>query len=319
MHKKTRLIFGFLLTAVFMTAYNAVAQINIWPYLKETYLDLSDDGIEIIKQADQQRRYAENLISVSGEAGRREGINDGFDELFRASGIIFELLENHMDAAKGEVPDPLPAEMRRASEFETRSADYFEKAMQLKEEAEATGDDKKAISVLFMAWDIEMVSILYKARALQVYQDFPMVYQYPWSYDFAVLSDTPREAKGIIETPAGGEEETELQGPDGRPENRAEGDEQVVPDTGIHYIIQLAAHTEELDRRQLNAIYSGDERISMMFEDGWHKYFIGPYNTYEEADSMMKASGLRNVFIAAYHEGQRISIGEARRREAGGN
>ncbi|TVR68506.1 MAG: SPOR domain-containing protein [Marinilabiliales bacterium] len=314
MNIRSGLVPGAIFVLFLLVSYNSFAQLDIWPYLKELSHDMNDDGPEFIRQADQQRQYAENLISVSAEAGRREGIEDGFGELFKASEILFDLLDTHMEVAKGGVPYPLPSEMGRASEMERKSASYIEKAGQLKKEAADIRDGNKAVSVLYMAWDLKMIAILHKVRALYIYQDFPMIYEYPWSYDYTVLEDSPREAKGTIE--AGHQEE---------PGNNAEGqDIENTPfeeafDTGIHYIIQIAAHTGEIGERQLNAIYQGEERVSVMFEDGWYKYFIGPYETYEEADSAMKTSGLRNVFIAAYYEGQRISVGEARRREAGGN
>ncbi len=281
------------------------AQINIWPYLKEVDIGIPEESLEKIREADRHRQYAESLISISREADRREGIEDGFDELFSASETVIGLLDQYIDKTGKELPDPLPAEMSRPLRFRDQADRYIEMAKQLKEEAVATPDNKKAISVFFMAWDLEMVAILHKARALMLFLDFPVIYEYPWDHDFAVMSDEPRKATGIIEF------KNEV-----KPETDAETRNSVMPETGVHYIIQIAAHTEELSQRQLTSIYPGSEKVSVMFEDGWYKYFIGPFDFFNEAERMMKAISLRNAFIAAYHDGQRISVGEARRREA---
>lgn len=295
-----------VLTAMFViSVYCADAQIDIWPYLKDINISIPEQSLERIREADRHRQYAENLISISREADRREGIEDGFDELFSASETVIGLLGAYIEKTGKELPDPLPDEMSRPIRFKDQADRYIEMARQLKEEAAATSDNEKAVSVLYMAWDLEMVAILKKARALMLYLDFPVIYEYPWDHDFAVMTDEPREAAGIIEF--NGEQKPEA---DARPEN------DVTPETGIHYIIQIAAHTEELGQRQLTSIYPGDEKVNVMFEDGWYKYFIGPFDTFNEAERMMKSLNLRNAFIAAYHDGQRIGVGEARRREA---
>ena len=89
-----------------------------------------------------------------------------------------------------------------------------------------------------------------------------------------------------------------------------------LPETNeLYYIVQIAAHDREIPDSDLNKIYSGQRTINMIREDGWYKYFLGPCSSFEEADRIMKSLSTRNVFIAAYFEGKRIPVGEARKKE----
>lgn len=304
MFRKSVMVSSLFLILFLGSAYVADSQAGIWSYLREINLDLSSESREVILEANRQRQYAENLISISLEAGRREGIEDGFAELFKASGAVKNLLGEYIQDIRKGFPDPLPGEMHRPAGFENDAYRYFDMVRQLMEEAGEIEDDEKAVSVLYMAWDLEMVAILYKARALLMYMDFPVVYKYPWDNDVAILTDEPREAADTIEV--------------GRHEG-TESDilsEEAALENGIYYIIQIAAHTEELGQRQLTSIYAGEKEINVMFEDGWYKYYIGPYRSYEEADSTMNSLNLGSAFIAAYHDGQRIGVNEARRRQS---
>ena len=96
-------------------------------------------------------------------------------------------------------------------------------------------------------------------------------------------------------------------------------EEPVSDDTGLEegicYIIQIAAHTSELSHSELNAIYSGNRDIKILQEDSWYKYYFGPYRRYEEAEKTLNSLNMINMFIAAYIDGNRVGVAEARRRE----
>jgi hypothetical protein len=76
-----------------------------------------------------------------------------------------------------------------------------------------------------------------------------------------------------------------------------EGDE-------VIYRVQIAAHKTQLTQRALSKIYYGNKKIEMLNEQGWFKYSIGDFITYEDADKFRKQCGVKNAFIVAYRKGQ---------------
>ncbi len=69
-----------------------------------------------------------------------------------------------------------------------------------------------------------------------------------------------------------------------------------IPET---YRIQIAADREPLTQRTLQQLYKGDKKISIINEDGYNKYSIGDFDTFEEAEAYKTKMGIPNSFVAA--------------------
>jgi len=69
-----------------------------------------------------------------------------------------------------------------------------------------------------------------------------------------------------------------------------------IPET---YRIQIAADREPLTQRTLQQLYKGDKKISIINEDGYNKYSIGEFETFEEAEAYKTKMGIPNSFVAA--------------------
>lgn len=80
-------------------------------------------------------------------------------------------------------------------------------------------------------------------------------------------------------------------------------DEQVI------YRVQIAANKMQLSQRSLSKIYFGNKRVEMINEEGWFKYSIGDFDTYEGASKFRKQCGVKNAFIVAYRKGTRFTAG----------
>ncbi len=65
------------------------------------------------------------------------------------------------------------------------------------------------------------------------------------------------------------------------------------------YRIQIAADREPLTQRTLQQLYKGDKKISIINEDGYNKYSIGDFETFEEAEAYKIKMGIPNSFVAA--------------------
>jgi hypothetical protein len=79
----------------------------------------------------------------------------------------------------------------------------------------------------------------------------------------------------------------------------------------VIYRVQLAANRSELSQRALSRMYYGNNNVEMINEDGWYKYSVGDFSTYDEASKFRKSSGISNAFVVAYRKGTRFITGAA--------
>jgi outer membrane protein OmpA-like peptidoglycan-associated protein/tetratricopeptide (TPR) repeat protein len=68
----------------------------------------------------------------------------------------------------------------------------------------------------------------------------------------------------------------------------------------IKFRVQIAAGRKQISNDELRKIYKGNNGIYMYTEENWHKYSIGDFNSYFEANTLRKQCGVKNAFIAAY-------------------
>ena len=75
----------------------------------------------------------------------------------------------------------------------------------------------------------------------------------------------------------------------------------------IIYKIQIAASKTPLTINKLRLIYDSKDVISAEYSDGWYKYLIGFFDTYEKASKFKLIIGVSDSFIVGYKNGYRIS------------
>lgn len=84
----------------------------------------------------------------------------------------------------------------------------------------------------------------------------------------------------------------------------------IIPaDEEVIYRVQIAANRSELSQRALSKMYYGNKHIEMINENGWYKYSVGDFTTYEEASSFRKSTGMPNAFVVAYRRGTQFTPG----------
>ncbi len=285
--------------------YTTNAQLDIWPHLKDIGLKFDSETNEKIADIYLDKRIADDLIAriASAEDKDKGEVEDAFKNLFSASRALYDVYDAYSGRVRGELPAKLPADYERCSVFKQIAEANMEKAGVLRKEAAGSESVSKAVSLYEMAFDLELIALLHKARAIRIYQDYPIIYAYPWDDDYTIMDHSPRNAIRVVEIDESGEMVEPV------------SDNTGLKD-GIYYIIQIAAHTSKLSNSELNAIYNGNRDINMLQEDSWYKYYFGPYRRYEEAEKTLNSLNLRNMFIAAYIDGNRVEVAEARRREA---
>lgn len=285
--------------------YVASAQLDIWSSLENLHLEFSERDNRKIERINKQKEIADNLTAQASGTSDPEVLEEAFNELFAASYALYDIYHEYCVDIRKSLPSSLPPELDRPVLFEQRAQEYLDKSEVLKSEAKKAEDPARAEHLFLMAHDLELIALLSKARALRIYQDFPVIYSYEWEDDITILREEPEKVVRKINDAA--EEEVVV-------EELAE--ESIYETKGITFIVQIAAHTEEIPQSELNAIYGGNEKIKMMQEEGWYKYYLGPFRNFEEASEIMKILKSDTVFIAAYYDGERISVNEGRRMQS---
>lgn len=339
MSLKILFFIGLFLAAGWHISYSAVSQLEIWSHLKELQVEFSESDRDRIIDIDFQKRIAEKLIAEYDEPEDREYLERAFNELFTATLALFDIYDHYCRTARDGLPEIFQPELDRPVGLERRALEKLEKAGLLKDKAASTENFESAKKIYKVAFDLEQLALLHKARALVIYQDFPVIYAYQWETDYTILEVSPERIVRVVENDhetgeglepehpgsrGDHEEPGHIEAPAGSREGAAEEAEPVElhpgqqPGEGINWIIQIAAHISEIPENELRRIYGGDRPVKFMVEDGWHKYYLGPYRSYEEANNVLESLTPGSAFLAAYLNGRRISAGEARRRQAAG-
>jgi hypothetical protein len=156
------------------------------------------------------------------------------------------------------------------------------------------------------ALELEKLSIRDRGRALQIYQDFPVEYDYGWEDDV-----TEEQVNAAFKDPAISRPPDDLfvqakkaAVTEDAPEKPAEAP--------IVFHVQIAAHTVKMSDEYIEEhIYQGSEPVTEIFEDNWYKYIIGRYDNFNDAKELLIASRVRKAFVVAYQGGKRLTIKQA--------
>ncbi len=81
----------------------------------------------------------------------------------------------------------------------------------------------------------------------------------------------------------------------------------------IVFKVQIAADIKSLSSEKLHSIYSGYENIKMFKEDGWFKYSIGEFKTFNEANILRKNSNVDGAFVIAFRGNKKMNVLEAKK------
>ncbi len=74
----------------------------------------------------------------------------------------------------------------------------------------------------------------------------------------------------------------------------------------VYYTIQIAAERSALPKEKLAQIYSGEETIIEHKSDGWFKYSVGKYQSFDDAQNAVTENRISG-FVVAYQGDERIS------------
>ncbi|MFN8165316.1 MAG: hypothetical protein U0X76_03880 [Bacteroidia bacterium] len=96
-----------------------------------------------------------------------------------------------------------------------------------------------------------------------------------------------------------------------------------APQAGIYYKVQICATRKSPARKSefFHKKYNVADDVELTYHEGWKKYIIGSFTTYEEAKAYYQQTRekVSDAFIVAYDNGTRVPVAEARSKKAGNN
>ena len=160
-----------------------------------------------------------------------------------------------------------------------------------------------------------------QGRALQIYRDYPVEYNYNWENDIDIDKILTERRGRVVEEAQVDTSVQTFRNDTNLQESKIVyihdtifiivKDSLDYEDTTVTFRVQIAAHTEPLSQEYLRTIYFGSRDIFELQEEGWYKYSIGIFKDYYKARQIAEESGVRRAFIVPYVAGIKISIREA--------
>ncbi len=197
-----------------------------------------------------------------------------------------------------------PSGLENAKKFQKDAVKYFEKALINRQSAENyINEYVKAYNRFYEAISLEIIAVKKEGRALQIVRDWPVHYAYQWDDDVE---------KDLFPTPKKTTEFAAIEPPKPVVKQVVNEPKIVLPDSMvIFYSVQIAAHTVLMPEALVReTIYHGDMKMQQLHEDGWYKYLIGHYKTYDEAAKLLNEIKVEKAFVVAYKNGKRVPIKE---------
>jgi hypothetical protein len=84
------------------------------------------------------------------------------------------------------------------------------------------------------------------------------------------------------------------------------------PQEKVYFTIQVMADKKRATVAQQKMVYKGTRSVIENKGDGWFRYSVGEFDSYEQASQTMKSEGVKG-YVVAYKGQQRISVAEAKK------
>ncbi|MDA3865613.1 MAG: hypothetical protein PF489_02560 [Salinivirgaceae bacterium] len=86
-----------------------------------------------------------------------------------------------------------------------------------------------------------------------------------------------------------------------------------IKNVPIHYVVQIAASHRPLTDGEIEGKYNGNHQIEHFTENDYHKYAIGKFKTFAEANKVKMECGVLGAFVKAYQNDKKINLYQAKK------
>ena len=197
------------------------------------------------------------------------------------------------------------AGVNKAKFYERKASKAYERALNIRDLLPQMEKFDLIQYKMAEAIELEKLCIRDRSRALRIYQDFPVEYDYGWEDDV-----TTEQVNAAFKDPAISRPPADLfvQSKLKETENKTN----TPLEAPIVFKVQIAAHTVPMTKEYIKEnIYYGSEPINETFDGTWYKYSIGEFDNFNDAKSLLISSRVRKAFVVAYQEGEKLTIKNA--------
>jgi hypothetical protein len=276
-----------------------------------------DKAIKILNSAYEAERIAINAIEAIDEDEKLKATNPDYkkavkkliksSETYREGFILLYTVfqENCINFKETHTKQNKYAfGVNKARFYERKSSKAHERALNIRDILMMMEKFDLIQYKMAEALELEKLSVRDRGRALQIYQDFPVEYDYGWEDDV-----TEDQVNAAFKDPAISRPPEDLFVQNQSEVSSVNPEKQMAP---IVFRVQIAAHTVPMTNEYIKEnIYRGSEEVLEIFEDGWYKYSIGEFDNFNDAKALLVSSRVRKAFVVAYQEGTKLTIKNA--------
>lgn len=276
-----------------------------------------DKGVEIINNAYKIERGAIDAFESMNENDKPNSTSPEYkkvvktlleaSEKYREGIMVVYTVFQENCVKRGELMNKqysYASGLNKAKFYDRKASKAYDRALSIRDLILMFEKPEMIQYKMAEAIELEKLAIRDRGRALQIYQDFPVEYNYGWDDDV-----TPGQVEAAFKDPAISKppEDLFVQKPiaEIQPSTKAK-------EPPIVFKVQIAAHTSKIDEKYIREnIYGGNLPIIELFEDNWYKYSIGEFDNFNAASTLLKQIQVNKAFVVSYQEGKKLPIKDA--------
>jgi hypothetical protein len=274
-----------------------------------------EKGVETLNSALEIENEALSILNAMSDTEKIAGISPDFNKVIKKLFLASEKYkEGHLliytvfTENCGKFVDVnrkiqhYASGINKAKYYEQKGEKTYNKSLNIREIILIADKPEWIQYKMHEALELEKLAIRDKGRALNIYQDFPVEYDYGWNDDV-----TKEQLDEIFKNPIVNLPSEEIFKKKPLPV-------EVPKEEEVIFRVQIAAHTVQISNGYIRTFYTGNDSVMEVNENNWYKYQIGSFDNYASADSLQKVCRVPRAFVVAYQNGVKLTIKDALRK-----
>ncbi|MBN1598056.1 MAG: hypothetical protein JW894_07160 [Bacteroidales bacterium] len=271
-----------------------------------------EKGVEILNEAFSIERESLAVLETIDDTIKMEGTDpvyrraiknliDASEEYKEGSLMIYTVFDENCGKFELEMRkmNHYASGLNKAKYYERKAEQTIRRSNRIREFLLEADKPEWIQYKMHEALELEKKAIRNKGRALQIYQDFPVEYNYGWDDD---VSD--EELARFFNDPSVKLPPDDIFKKKPKPVN--------VKDTvKVEYRVQIAAHTVILTDEYIRTFYTGEDTVMQIKEGQWYKYQIGSFDNFKDANQLRIRCRVPRAFVVAYINDNKVTIKKA--------
>ena len=301
--------------------YTSVAQdITLSQYRGELNIKLEvidekrlDKGLELLNSALLMEKEALAILSSMDDEEKNEGSSTRYKKMLKyfmdasekfgeGHTLIYMVYDENCQKFMEEMKkmNHYASGLNKAKYYERKAVGTMNRADAIREILKEADKPEWIQYKMHEAFELEKLAIRDLGRALQIYQDFPVEYDYGWINDVSQEELARFYKNPVVNLPP----EEVFKNIDSLKKKEPEGGTVV-------FRVQIAAHTVQIGDEYIKTFYTGTDSIMEINEGRWFKYQIGNFDNYQDADKLRISCRVPRAFVVAYQDEKKLTIKDA--------